>query len=825
MGHGMELCYLETGANNNMIDGNFFGTNNGVGINSSNNGSNIRIENGANANIIGTNGDGDSDLGELNIIGDAEIDGITISGNGTDNNTMKGNYIGVQLNGQNDFGNTGFGIRIHNGASNNLVGSDNNDTVEENIIAFNGNAGISIEDDATDGNTLSFNSFFDNGGLAIDLENNGITANDGGDTDDGANNEVNFPVIESSDVTATGVTLSGTLDLDTAEDLAIIEIYEVDADGLGAGEGKTFVTSVVPNSSGDWSVNTANIELNDVISAITTDINGNTSEFSTNYTVIDNLLSFEGTIFEEVNFDGRTGTAFEQGVDKELENVVVELYSSTGTFLDSDTTNSSGAYFLESASLDGTGDFIVRTVTSSFQDAPVIPNGGLNGGLTAIPEQVFESNGETDNGGAGAFGGNIRGNDDTFLLETEGVGNVNVAITVTSEDSTKTGIDFGFNYTIVTHTGTTGVGSLEQAIINANAIEGANEILFDTVGTLALSADLPIINDLTGGVAIRGYSSPGASKNTNEINSLNAVFGFEIDGEIIGAGSFFTLTSAENTIEGLVISGDPEDAILITGTGASNNNIFGNYIGTDSGGTIDNGNGDFGIRIENGASSNTIGTNNDGDNDAGERNLISGNDGGGIIITGTGSESNVISGNLIGLQRDAVLPLENLGNGIYITSGADNNIIGAQNWDTIERNEIVTNSGAGVFIEGENTTGNRISQNRIYQNRDLGIDLAPEGVTANDAGDVDVGANNLINKPVITSALRLNASEVQVTGTVDIDSTLENAVVEIFRSDDDPSGEGEGFVFVGSGSRNFRKYLAKNGNLFINRLNTHSSTY
>ena len=78
-------------------------------------------------------------------------------------------------------------------------------------------------------------------------------------------------------------------------------------------------------------------------------------------------------------------------------------------------------------------------------------------------------------------------------------------------------------------------------------------------------------------------------------------------------------------------------------------------------------------------------------------------------------------------------------------------------------------------------TGNRILSNRIYSNAELGIDLVggtedASGVTANDTGDPDTGANDFQNFPLIRSATRSSA-----TGDTTISGRLNSLPGEDFR--------------------------------------------
>ncbi len=78
----------------------------------------VVISAGASENLIGS-----SDPGARNIISANTGNGVTITGAGTNLNRIAGNYIGVDIAGSIDLGNTSIGVRIDLGASNNFVGT------------------------------------------------------------------------------------------------------------------------------------------------------------------------------------------------------------------------------------------------------------------------------------------------------------------------------------------------------------------------------------------------------------------------------------------------------------------------------------------------------------------------------------------------------------------------------------------------------------------------------------------------------------------------------------------------------------------------------
>src|SRR5207302_575979 len=140
--------------------------------------------------------------------------------------------------------------------------------------------------------------------------------------------------------------------------------------------------------------------------------------------------------------------------------------------------------------------------------------------------------------------------------------------------------------------------------------------------------------------------------------------------------------------------------VRLTGATAMNNVVSGNYIGTNATGTVARANTGHGVEIVAGASSNRIGTDGDGVNDAGERNVISGNTGTGVVITDAGTDGNAVAGNFIGTNAAGTAAIANLGNGVLIQAGAKNNRVGSDGsndaFNANERNVISGSGSAGV---------------------------------------------------------------------------------------------------------------------------------
>jgi hypothetical protein len=119
-----------------------------------------------------------------------------------------------------------------------------------------------------------------------------------------------------------------------------------------------------------------------------------------------------------------------------------------------------------------------------------------------------------------------------------------------------------------------------------------------------------------------------------------------------------------------------------------------------------------GVNLRNGATNNTIGGINGSPGGAcsGDCNLISGNGGIGILLSGSGTMSNTVSGNYVGTDIGGT---EGLGNyeGVRIDDGASGNVIGGDMPG--KRNLISGNRDQGVSIHGSGTTSNTVSGNYI----------------------------------------------------------------------------------------------------------------
>jgi parallel beta-helix repeat protein len=290
---------------------------------------------------------------------------------------------------------------------------------------------------------------------------------------------------------------------------------------------------------------------------------------------------------------------------------------------------------------------------------------------------------------------------------------------------------------------------------NDNHLEGCF-IGTDPTGTVAHpnGTGVVLVAGTTGNVI--GGSAPGA----RNLISGNTGVGIQstggganvIQGNLIGTdltgnsplpngegisltGTTGFLIGGSNPGEGNVISGNSDTGIHVSVGGGCT--IQGNKIGTNPAGTdaVPN---QYGIALSS-APMVHIG----GDYNAGEGNLISGNQLDGISL-GT-SVGTVVKGNTIGTDPAALQPLGNGGAGVYLDQNSTDAVIGGL--ASGDGNVIAWN------LNGVTNLGvrNAIRANPIFFNQRLGIDNGADGVTKNDPLDADTGANLLQNFPFIST--------------------------------------------------------------------------
>jgi hypothetical protein len=280
----------------------------------------------------------------------------------------------------------------------------------------------------------------------------------------------------------------------------------------------------------------------------------------------------------------------------------------------------------------------------------------------------------------------------------------------------------------VTTTADSGPGSLRQAILAANAHPGHDTITFaipgSSVHTIAPASPLP---DITDPVTIDGYSQPGASPNTLAVGD-HAVLLIQLEGSNAGLGANgLHITAGNSTVKGLDIThfmrtGAPTSqggvAILLDTHGG--NVVQGNFIGTDSTGTVAMGN-VYGLFLDATSSNNTI-----GGTAPAARNLISGNaDGVYASLNATqDSTGNLIEGNYVGTNAAGTAALPNTEDGIDVISG---NTIGGTAPGA--GNVIAGNVRFGIGLFGVNDT-----QGSVVQGNLIGLDATGSYAIGNDWG-------------------------------------------------------------------------------------------
>jgi hypothetical protein len=161
--HGIEI--KDAASTGNLVQGNLIGTNASGTVPLSNAFAGVHISNAAGNTIGGTS------VQARNVISGNSAQGVSIQFAQSTGNVVQGNYVGTQINGNAALPNTGVGIAITDGASNNTIGGTL--IAGRNVISGNGQHGILLQNTGTSGNIVTGNFIGTaQGGISV-LKNQG----------------------------------------------------------------------------------------------------------------------------------------------------------------------------------------------------------------------------------------------------------------------------------------------------------------------------------------------------------------------------------------------------------------------------------------------------------------------------------------------------------------------------------------------------------------------------------------------------------------------------------------------------------------------------
>ena len=229
----------------------------------------------------------------------------------------------------------------------------------------------------------------------------------------------------------------------------------------------------------------------------------------------------------------------------------------------------------------------------------------------------------------------------------------------------------------------------------------------------------------------------------HSVDGAGRSYGNGASGVAIDFGASYNVVSGTATAPE-VISANAGDGVLIAGQ-ATYNQVSGVFIGTDINGENALPNADDGVAVTSASIGNFIGLS------GGRSNVISGNAGNGVSLTGFDTAENFVENNLIGIDAGGTTSLGNGQDGVLVNGQASTNFIGyAASGDN---NVISGNRTWGVYITDAGTNGNTVANNFIgtnvtgtypVPNTDNGVDIV-FGAQNNTLGGTTAAARNVIS--------------------------------------------------------------------------------
>jgi gliding motility-associated-like protein len=712
---GGEGINFTVGADGAIVQGCFVGTNATGTAAIGNNNTAVYIHGAKNCLIGGTT------ASQRNILsGNKNFGGIEMaSGSG---NTVEGNYIGLNAAGNAAIGNTVSGI-THDGATssiiqNNVISGNTGTTgyginitagtatIKNNYIGLDATGTTSIPNSqygiriatttsqtiggtlSTDRNYISGNTkggILQTAGSSHTIEGNYIGLNVSGTALPNGTDGVD---ITGSNCTF-GNAVSGGSNIisgNTAHGISIT--------GTGAKVYNCYIglnpagTSVITNGSNGINITGSSATIGGTSANQPNIISGNTGN---GITISGNSATIQGNY---IGWNAAGSSIIQNGNDG------ISITGGTGSLIGGGTSASCRNFI---AGHSGTHNGISVSGTAT----PKIQNNYIGTDITGTTASANGTGISTSGTGALTIGSDLDGSNDA----NEGniiSGNTNYGINLGGSNAKVNGNIIGLN-------------ASGSALANGKGIliTGTN----NTVGnsTATTGAANTISKNTAEGIYIQNATATGNVVQGNYIGTNTggtSALGNGSDGISIDAGKNNTIGGAATTNRN-IISGNTNAGVFLTNA-ATGNTIANNFLGTDINGTTAIKNGTYGVNL--GADGNTVGPG----------NLLSGNNNGGINLSGN---SNTIIGNLLGVNASGTSALNNNNNTDIFVSGNSNTIGGT----TAAGRNIISGSAPspGIVFSGA-STGNTVEGNYI------GTDINGTSAIANTIGiNVTSGGNNI----------------------------------------------------------------------------------
>ena len=614
---------------------------------------------------------------------------------------IQGNLIGTDARGHLGAGNGRHGVRLTLDAWYVTVGGAA--VGAGNVIAGNRQDGVCVDGSQLRENPIRGNAIYANGDLPIDLGDDGPTANDPGDSDGGPNRLQNWPVVDG--VTVNGGQVQVTFLVDSAPTQPAaryplqIDFFAGDQAGAGAG-GKVYLGSVeyLEAEARTWATKSfvprAALPIPGLVVATATDADGNTSEFSTRYAGQDLVVTIQD---DWPDANPGDGICADIGGECTLRAAI-------------ETANARAGGDVIIFDIPGTGLPVIE-VTHAL---PVVA-GPLCIDGTTQPEagRVVLDGDETPSGTNGL---DLAGGDSVLRgLAIAGFGGHGVLLSA------------GDGNTIVgSHIGALQDG-VEVAGNGGDGVHIGDGSTGNVVGGLPPLSAVVLVGNGSDGIEIAGTDAGanqvlGSYIGTDQAGAEshgNAAYGVRISG------------SPDNMIRRNVISGNGWPAapgggsggILLEGSTARDNLLLGNFVGTTVAGDAALANWGHGIYLDD-APANYLAL-----------NLVSGNNGPGILIRGGDAAQNLVVASYVGTDAAGTAKVGNSGAGIWIYQAPGNDIgitaAGAAGRLT-SGNLISGNEAGGIHIFGKEASGNQVQGNVV------GLDAAATAPLPNGKHGLDI---------------------------------------------------------------------------------------